>query len=158
MKGMKQRDSIMGGVWVLLGIIIAVWSATFPFGGLKAPGPALLPLGTGLVLILLGLILLIQTRAKKDSSSGDSPARLFPRGAPGRRVALTLAVMLASAILLQPVGFALTAFFLMLFLMRAIGQQRWRVTLFYSFVSSAGVLIVFKILLKTQLPEGFLGF
>jgi hypothetical protein len=42
--------------------------------------------------------------------------------------------------------------------MRVIGQQRWRVALFYSFVSSASVLIVFKILLKTQLPEGFLGF
>jgi hypothetical protein len=158
MKGVKQRDIIMGAVWVLLGITIAVWSATFPFGGLKAPGPALLPLVCGLVLILLGVILLIQTRAQKVPSSVDSSARLFPDGAAGRRVGLTLAVILASAILLQPVGFGLTAFFLLLFLMRAIEQQRWRVVLFYAFVSSAGVLIVFKILLKTQLPEGFLGF
>ena len=127
MKGMTQRDSIMGVVWILLGIIITVWSATFPFGGLKAPGPALLPLVCGLVLILLGLILLIQTRASKDSSSVSYPARLFPQGAPGRRVALTLAVMLASAVFLQPVGFALTAFFLILFLMRVIEQKKWRV-------------------------------
>jgi hypothetical protein len=158
MKSMKRKDAIMGVVWILLGITIAVWSATFPFGGLKAPGPALLPLVCGLILILLGLILLIQTRARKGSPTGDTSVRLFPGGAAGRKVALTLAVMLASATLFQPVGFALTAFFLILFLMRAIGQQRWRVALFYSFVSSAGVLMVFKILLKTQLPEGFLGF
>ena len=155
---MKRRDRIMGAVWALLGITISIWSATFPFGGLKAPGPALLPLACGLVLILLGLVLLLQTRARRDPSSVNSSARLFPGGAAGRRVALTLGGMLASAILLEPVGFSLTVFFLILFLMRAIEPQRWRVALFYSFVSSAGALIVFKILLKTQLPEGFLGF
>jgi putative tricarboxylic transport membrane protein len=140
--------------WILLGLMISGWSATFPFGGLKAPGPALLPLACGLILILLGAILLFQTRASGRGASG----RLFPEGASGKRVALTLGSLCAFAILLEPVGFSLTVLLLILFLMRAIQPQRWSVTLFYAFVSAGGAFIVFKVLLKTQFPEGFLGF
>ena len=74
------------------------------------------------------------------------------------RVALTLGSMLLSAILFVPLGFVLTVFFLILFLMRAIQPQKWSVAIFYSFVSAAGAFIVFKVLLKSQLPGGFLGF
>lgn len=141
--------------WILLGLMISVWSGTFPFGGLKAPGPALLPLACGLILILLGTILLFQARASGRSAFRDGS---FPREPLGRRVALTLGGICAFAILLEPVGFSLTVFLLILFLMRAIQPQRWSVTLFYAFVSAGGAFIVFKVLLKSQFPEGFLGF
>ena len=148
----------MGIFWILLGLTISIWSATFPFGGLKAPGPAFLPLACGLVLIFLGLILLLEVRVGKTDSPVKPSERLFPQGAAGMRVALTLGVMLLSAILLVPLGFVLTVFFLILFLMRAIQPQKWSVAVFYAFVSAGGALIVFKVLLKAQLPGGFLGF
>ncbi|OGP53580.1 MAG: hypothetical protein A2162_01950 [Deltaproteobacteria bacterium RBG_13_52_11b] len=144
--------------WILLGLTISIWSATFPFGGLKSPGPALLPIACGIILILLGVILLLQTRVRKSGSSAKPSGRLFPQGDAGRRVVLTLGGMLLSAILLVPLGFALTVFLLLLFLMRAIQPQTWRVAVFYAFVSASGSFIVFKVLLKSQLPSGFLGF
>jgi hypothetical protein len=154
----KKRDHVMGIFWILLGLTISIWSATFPFGGLKAPGPAFLPLACGLILIFLGLILLFKVRVGKIDSSVKPSERLFPQGAEGMRVALTLGGMVLSAILLVPLGFVLTVFFLILFLMRAIQPQKWSVSVFYAFVSAGGALIVFKILLKAQLPGGFLGF
>ena len=148
----------MGIFWILLGLTISIWSATFPFGGLKAPGPALLPLACGLIVILLGSMMLFQGKTRKSNSPVKPSERLFPRGAPGMRVALTLGSMVLSAMLLVPLGFVLTVFFLILFLMRAIQPQKWGVAVFYAFVSAGGALIVFKILLKAQLPGGFLGF
>jgi hypothetical protein len=154
----KKREHVMGTFWILLGLTISIWSATFPFGGLKAPGPAFLPLACGLILILLGVILLLQERVRKTDSAVKVSGRLFPGGAAGRRVAFTLGGMVLSAILLVPLGFVLTVFFLILFLMRAIQPQKWSVSVFYAFVSAGGALIVFKVLLKAQLPGGFLGF
>ena len=118
----------MGIFWILLGLTISIWSATFPFGGLKAPGPALLPLACGLIVILLGLDYALPGEELKKVIRPVRPSeRLFPQGAPGRRVALTLGSMVLSAILLVPLGFVLTVFFLILFLMRAIQPQKWSV-------------------------------
>jgi hypothetical protein len=118
----------------------------------------LLPVACGIILILLGVILLLQAKVRKTDSSVKPSERLFPQSAAGMRVALTLGGMLLSAILLVPLGFVLTVFFLILFLMRAIQPQKWSVSVFYAFVSAGGALIVFKVLLKAQLPGGFLGF
>ena len=148
----------MSVFWIVLGLTISIWSATFPLGGLQDPGPALLPLACGLIVILLGSIMLFQEKTRKGDSPVKASERLFPQGAPGMRVALTLGATLLCAILLVPLGFVLTVFLLILFLMRAIQPQKWSVAVFYSFVSAAGAFIVFKVLLKSQLPGGFLGF
>lgn len=148
----------MAVFWVLLGMTISIWSATFPLGGVKGPGPALLPLACGLILILLGVILFVQKKEQKTDSSVEPPRPLFPHGAAGRRVAFTLGGMLLSAILFMPLGFTLTVFLLILFLMRTIQPQTWKVTILYAFLSAAGSYVVFKLLLKSQLPSGVLGF
>jgi len=148
----------MSVFWIVFGLTISIWSATFPLGGLRDPGPALLPLACGLIVILLGAIMFFQVRTRKGDSPLTSSGRLFPQGAAGMRVALTLGAMVLSAVLLMSLGFVLTVFLLILFLMRAIEPQKWSVAIFYSFVSAAGAFIVFKVLLKSQLPGGFLGF
>ena len=155
---MNKRDKRMAVFWVLLGLTISIWSATFPMGGVKDPGPALLPLACGLILMLLGVILLVQKKVEKDDSSGKPCGPLLPGGPAGRRVALTLGGMLLSAVLFVPLGFALTVFLLILFLMRTIQPQKWNVTIVYAFLSAAGSFLVFKVLLKSQLPSGLLGF
>ena len=148
----------MGILWVVLGLTISIWSATFPFGGMKDPGPAFLPLGCGVILILLGSITVFQGRTRNADPSTKRFERLLPQGAAGKRLAYTMGSMLLSIILLTPLGFVLTVFFLILFLMRTIHPQKWRVAVFYAFVLAVGSFIVFKVLLKTQLPGGFFGF
>src|SRR5512139_3284999 len=104
---MERREKFMAVFWVLLGLTISIWSATFPFGGLKDPGPAFLPLGCGLLLILLGSIMVVQKRTRHADLSAKPFQRLVPQGAAGKRVGFTMGSMLLSIILLMPLGFVL---------------------------------------------------
>ena len=155
---MGKRDKAVPVFWVFLGLTISIWSATFPFGELKDPGPAFLPLACGILLTLLGSMMVFQVRTQKVDFPIKPFKPLFPQGAARNRVAFTLGSMVFSTILLNPLGFTPTVFFLILFLMRSIQPTKWRVALLYAFIYAVGSLIVFNILLKTQLPSGILGF
>jgi putative tricarboxylic transport membrane protein len=153
----KDRDFIMGIIWILLGLTISIWSATFPFGDMEEPGPAWLPLALGIVLILLGIIMFFQARIPKEKNLARFTEPLFPRGGAAIRVACVLGGMLLYAALLEILGFGFTTFFLILFFMRTIEPQTWRVSVFYALIYGISFLFVFKVLLKTSLPSGLLG-
>lgn len=155
---MKNQDAVTAIFWVILGSVISVWSATFPFGTKEALGPAILPFGSGLILISLGSILFFESRKQNEVKTTETFVPLIPRGAAFTRTALSLGSMFLSAVLLESLGFVLTVFCLILFLMRAIHPQKWRVSIFYSLVFTLGSYIVFQVLLKTTLPRGFIGF
>jgi putative tricarboxylic transport membrane protein len=155
---MKKNDIVMAMFWILLGLTISIWSSTFPFGGLAHPGPAYFPVGLGLVIIVFGVIVFFQVwKARKEGEGKPSPSPSSKEAAT-RRVVFCLTGMVVSAVLFERLGFVLTMFFMVLFMMRTIAPQKWKTALFYSIVSASGSLFVFKVLLKTQLPSGFLGF
>jgi len=154
---MGKRDKAVPAFWVFLGLAISIWSATFPFGELKDPGPAFLPLACGILLTLLGLMMVFQVRTQKADFPMKSFKPLFPQGSARNRVAFALGSMVLSTVLLNPLGFTPTVFLLILFLMRSIQPTQWRVALLYAFIYAVGSLIIFKILLQSQLPGGVLG-
>lgn len=158
MREMKKRDTIMAIFWILLGLTISIWSATFPSGGWEAPGPGFLPLTLGLILILLGSILFVQRIKQKGIISSGAAVPLIPVGAAFKRVAFTLGALLLSTAFLEYLGFILTVFFLILFLIQVIQPRKWRVAVFYALISSLSSFVIFQLLLKTPLPGGFLGF
>jgi putative tricarboxylic transport membrane protein len=155
--GTKKRGLITAGFWILLGILISIWSSTFPFGSLENQGPAIFPLGSGLALILLGSILLLQEVKQADQKVVQA-SPLMPSGRAGMRVGLSLAGMLLAAIFFDLLGFMLTVFCLMLFLMRVSQPSTWKVDLFYSMVFTVGSYLLFRVILKTTLPKGLIGF
>jgi len=154
---MKKKDSIMAMFWILLGLTISIWSSRFPFGGLAHPGPAYFPLGTGLAITAFGVIMLFQARRGEKGNPSGSPEPLVPHRAAVGRVVLCLCGMVLSAVLFETLGFVLTMFLMILFMMRTIAPQKWKTSLFYSLMSALGSFFVFKVLLKTQLPSGILG-
>ena len=155
--GMKKRDIVAATCWVILGLTITLWSATFPFGNWKALGPAVIPFFSGLILTLLGCILLFQScRQSETRLSADGP--VIPRGAALIRVALGLTGMILSAVFLEWLGFALTVFCMSLFLLQSGRARKWRGNLFYAFVFTLGSYVLFQVLLEIALPIGFLGF
>ena len=154
---MKKRDAVTAICWIILGLIISIWSATFPFGSWAAIGPAFIPLVCGLTLIFLGSILFFQTRKKRERTPVEA-APLIPQGLAFKRVALSLGGMLLSAVLFERLGFAMTLFFLTLFLLRSIEPQKWRIDVLYTLVFTIGSYLLFQILLGLYLPRSFLGF
>ena len=156
---MKNRDARIAVFWILLGTTIAVWSSTFPFGNLEDPGPAYFPTAMGVIIAVIGVLLFVQSRkAGKANGASVDPAGRASRGPAVRRVVLYLAAMVGCTVFLEVLGFALAMFLMILFMMRTIAPQRWRTAVFYSLICALGSLFVFKVLLKTQLPSGFLRF
>lgn len=153
-----RRDLVAAIFWILLGVVISIWSSTFPFGDWKAPGPAFLPLATGLILILLGGILLIQNRVTKKGRPRDSSKTLLPRGKALAKVAATLGIIVLSTLSLEALGFIVTTFLMLLLLKETIQAEKVKTALFYAFVSTLGCVIVFQILLKVRFPKGPFGF
>ena len=153
-----NRDSVAAVVWIFIGIVISIWSKTFPFGDRKAPGPAFLPLACGLILILLGSILLFQRKGIKKEGSPKPLLPLLPRGKSLWRVVITLGTIILSAIFLKTLGFILTVFLMLFCLTKTIRAEKVKAALFYAFVSTLGCVIVFQILLKVRFPKGFFGF
>jgi len=154
----KKRDAMTAVCWIFMGLIIAIWSATFPFGEWKAPGPGFLPFSLGLILAFLGTILFFQAIKR---SNRDEPApfvRLIPKGDSFKRVALTIVGMFLAAALLDMLGFILTVFLLLLFLTRTIEPPQWSVAVTYSLAAALGSYVLFQVLFKAPLPRGFLGF
>ncbi len=155
---MKKREVIVPICWMLLGSVISVWSYTFPFGTRKSPGPALLPFTLGLLIILLGGIILLQTiSSMKKGTLKTSPP--FIREKEGLiRVGYTLGGMFVAAILLDKVGFIITIFCLILLLLRTVEPRKWRTDLFYVATFTLGSFFLFQVLLKVALPRNVLGF
>jgi len=157
-KGMKKRDLIAAACWVILGVTVTVWSGTFPFGTWESVGPAVLPFGCGLILILLGSALFFQVWKKAEGGATKVLAPLIPSGPALRRVAMSVGGMLLAAVLFGVLGFVLSVFCLTLLLLRGIEQKKWGVDIFYALFLTLGCYILFQVLFKTTLPKGFLGF
>jgi len=154
---MKKRELTAAACWVIIGVAVTVWSATFPFGTWESVGPGVLPFGCGLILILLGGVLFFQIWKRAGGAMKVFPP-LIPEGPALRRVAMSVGGMLLAAVLFGLLGFVLTVFCLTLFLLRGIEQKKWGGDLFYALALTFGCYMVFQILFKTTLPKGFLGF
>jgi hypothetical protein len=155
---MRKREGVVGLCWVVIGIVVSIWSSTFPFGTWESVGPAVLPLGCGLLLVLLGSIFSFRVWKEHGGSIKEASAPLVPHGAAFRRVAISVGGMLVSAALIGFLGFSLTVFGLTLFLLRGVQPRRWAGDAFYALVFTGGCYVLFQVLFKTTLPKGFLGF
>jgi hypothetical protein len=150
---MRQREITSSLFWMGIGLILTIWSATYPLGNLAQPGTGFLPLGLGILLLVFSTILLVRA-FRLASSKGKKIAMLPTRWI---YIALTVVLLIASALLLEKVGYLLTFFVLALLLPMLAGQITWKRSLLFAVLSAAGVYIVFVWLLKQPLPTGILG-
>ena len=82
----------------------------------------------------------------------------FPKADSWKRVLATFASLGAYALILQYVGFTLTTFLFVGFLVRFIFPQTWTSALIVAILAAIGSRLLFVDFLKTQLPKGFRGF
>jgi hypothetical protein len=73
-------------------------------------------------------------------------------------VAATFSALIVYNFLLEPLGFTVTTFFFVGFLVRFIFPQSWTRTLAVAVLSAVAARLLFINFLETQLPRGFLGF
>jgi len=151
----KNPDFMSGIFWGILGFLFSIWSVNYPLWSLNQPGPGLFPLILGLHLIFFSLLLLLRQVKKFIPNKQKSPPFSIPRG--WKKVAYTFLILLLATFLFERIGYLLTFFLLMISLMLKEKLQGWRVILLVALFSALGVYFVFVLLLKQDLPQGFLG-
>ncbi len=129
-------------------------SSKLPFGGFATPGAGFLPFSVGVLMFLLSLILFIQSFSSKEEERRKA---LWAKGGTGRVLLILLSLVLYG-LFLEKLGFILTTFLLMGFLLLAIGKVRKSVVVLLSLISSLGCYGVFQVWLNVQLPKGIFGF
>ena len=150
---MRRREITSSLFWLIVGLLLTVWSATYPLGELAQPGTGFLPLGLGILLLIFSIVLLLRAlRAVAPATEKTS--------APSTRrtsIVCTVLILLAAVFLFEKIGYLLTFFFLALVLPLLAGQITWKRSLFFAVLSVVGIYVVFVWLLKQPLPTGLLG-
>ncbi len=119
------------------------------------PGPGFLPFWLG-----VGMAVLSAVRFGEVSLRADAPMK--PGFLPDRsalvRILSILVALVLSIWLVDALGFSLTMFGFLLFLLMVLGRQNLLLTLFISVAGSFGTYYVFRHWLHVFLPGAPLGF
>jgi hypothetical protein len=143
----------------LFGAITAALSLQLPLGALRLPGSGFFPLALGLALMALaaghGLQLYLARPKTAAPETSVAPAAADGEGAT-RRVVLFVGGVIAAVALLQPLGYVLSSFLLMLVLLQVLGLRRRYASASIALLSAAASYVVFVHWLKIPLPSGWL--
>ncbi len=153
---MRARNAAGGVVLLLFGIATALLSLTLPIGTFRAAGSGLFPLCLGLLLMALAAIFLLNLRVRAPAQvQSDAGVHAAPES-PGQ-VLLFLGASAFATLLLGPLGYPLSAIFLLVALLWLLGVRQWRMNLLISSLTTVVAYLVFVRWLKIPLPTGWLG-
>jgi putative tricarboxylic transport membrane protein len=146
---MITTDRWTGLFFVLFSLYVCVESWRLGTGSFFRPGAGFFPFYSGALLGVLSLILgffAFRGKAEKAESWMDV----------GNTLTVSLAV-LGFALLLTWLGFVITTFLFILFLLRAVERRAWLLSASAALFIAAAFYVVFGLWLKAQLPAGILG-
>jgi putative tricarboxylic transport membrane protein len=144
-----NREAWPPAVLAVAGLVAVNEARRLRFGAVTAPGPGFFPLVLAIGFTVLCVILLVSAlRAPAPASAvaGDRGVRWKVLG--------TVAVMLAYAFALEPIGFVVSTCGLLLFFFRALERLCWTVAVAASAVTSIATYVVFRVWLHVRLPPG----
>ncbi|MFX0198706.1 MAG: tripartite tricarboxylate transporter TctB family protein [Candidatus Hodarchaeota archaeon] len=152
---MKRWDKIASVLGVAYGVLLVISSLSRDLGELNHPGPGFMPLGAGVLFIVLCVAYGVQSIRSKDDNYAkrESP---WPKENWGRLISVIVA-LLVFAVLMRTLGYLLSAFVFMIFAFRAVETERWYITLIKASLSVLSTYIIFDKWLMIQFPKGFLG-
>ncbi len=150
---MKRPDLIGGVAFLLLALLGVRESLRLPLGRWQNPEPGLFPFLLSLLLAALASALLASAVAWRRLAGHPEAVDSHPK-----KVWWTLAALLGFYVLMEPGGFLLSSFLLLVFLLRAISLRGWPLSVGVSAVAALSTYLVFNRLLKLPLPKGLLPF
>lgn len=120
-----------------------------PFGSLSSPRAGFFPLILSALLAVFSLPLLLESLKEREARSGLRPGTW-------KRVGLTLGALFAYGFLFESLGYIVTTFLFVGFLLRAVDRQGWLRAFTVAFCASLASYLLFGLLLRSPLPAGIL--
>ena len=152
---MKRPGLYCSLFWLFFSVLICREAYRLKLGVLTKPGPGFFPFSLGFVMGILALIVLIQSMGKRR----EERERTGPK-APFRwwNIVIILIALVAYAFFLETMGFLISTFLLITLLLKVVEPQPWRTALLGGLITAIASTLVFNVLLRAQIPTGFLGF
>lgn len=146
---MIKADRWTGAFLFLFSLYVCFESVRLGLGTYYRPGAGFFPFYAGALLGILALILILR-------AIFGSVETAEPWGNCLDIVAVCLA-MLSFALALNLLGFFITAFFFISFLLKVVERRRWLFSLASAFLTAGACYAIFEVWLRAQLPAGILG-
>jgi putative tricarboxylic transport membrane protein len=148
---MKRFDRINSIVFLVLGAIVIWQSAIIPMGDINKPGPGFLPFWVGILMAIFSISLWFLAGSREPISAH---AKFLSGERRWISVILTTCLLFAFAYWIETLGFIISTFLLLLFLFRVIGHQKWWAVFTGTVLVTLAAHILFKVIMKVQLPVG----
>lgn len=153
---MRKKEAIGSSFWIGVGTFFCAGAFGYGLFEEGVPGPGLLPLIAGIVLISLGTGILVPA-LKKEKKPASAEKGFFPEKDSFKKVFLAVVALGGYGMALEYIGFLTMTLLFMIFLLRFIEPQKWTVVLTTSLLTAASSYLLFQFLLKVQLPKGIWG-
>jgi len=148
------RSGVISALTLLALALAALLEAgKLPFGTLSSPQPGFFPLILAIFLAFFSVLLLAQEIPQTDGETGA----LLGGVALWKRIGLAVGALVAFGLLFETLGYLLSTFLFMVFLMRAVERQKWWLVVVVAFCTSLVTYLLFGLLLNTSLPAGILS-
>ena len=152
-----NRDEVIGGTLIFLfGAVTAYFSLRMPIGTFRAAGSGLFPLGLGILLMGLSIVLLIKALCSAQTGGGEKTATLKFLDQPNR-LSFSWVPLRWQPFSLNRLGYPLVSFLLLFALLRILGVRRWAYNLSLSLLTATGAYFLFVLWLQIPLPKGWIG-
>jgi putative tricarboxylic transport membrane protein len=148
---MRRCNLAVGILLLILSISVISASRDLVYDVEFSPGAGFFPVWLGIALLILSLILILNSTILKFYLTEDNP---LPGKTAVLRVILILGSLLVGILLLEPIGFLVTMFFFVAFLLIFLEKYRWYSGALISAVMVSAVYGIFKIWLNVNLPLG----
>lgn len=152
--GKKRDDAITAIVLLVFSGFVISEALSMSISAEYGPGPGMFPLILGISLAVLSLLLLwdgINPRTKDKASKFQNKAGLLASG-------LMVLGLVGYALVITKLGYLLTTFLLVLFLMGVVARDKLRTTLLTAIAVTVLLYLIFDVGLGVQLPKGPFGF
>jgi len=138
--------------WLAVGILVCYGATRLGLGSVTEPGAGFIFFWSGLILVLLSLIVLADSvRGAEDAVQGMGEMNWA-------KIALVLLSLLLYALFLERLGFVLTTFVVLSFLLGWIEGTNWGRSLAVASAAALACFAIFELWLKIRLPKGIFGF
>ena len=138
--------------WIVVGILACYGATRLGLGSVTEPGAGFIFFWSGLILVILSLVVL----ADSVRSSEDTVREMEELN--WAKIALVLLSLLLYAFSLERLGFVLTTFVLVSFLLSCIEGTNWVRSLGVASAAALASFAIFELWLKIRLPKGIFRF